>query len=290
MALLTIDASRTRAALRSLEPAFGPAALVPEVVAAFDALGLGLDHMSKRNLVQRTAPIGPVSVEVAVSVVYNFNPDFIASVIPGVWKIAAPDVILDCQARAYSPVLEAALAPLGTAHVSELASLARIAAEAASERCEGRSLFAGMASQPWPDEDHLVIWNAAKLLREHRGDGHIAGLVIEGLSGIDALVVHAAYEGFPASMIRESRRWSESDWDDAAADLRQRGWLTDDAELVLTEDGRRRRAWIEARTDELAAAAYEPLGETGIDRLMELGAGMIEALAAAGLQYVPPRR
>jgi hypothetical protein len=285
---MSFDPSRTRVALRSIEPVCAGALLCPEVVAAFEDLGLGLDGPSERNLVARTAPIGAVGVEVASAVIYNFNPEFIATVVPGVWQRAAPEVILDRQARAYSPVLAAALVPLGPAHVEELALLARTAGEAATRHLEGRPLFAGMASRPWPDEDHLAIWNAAKLLREHRGDGHIACLMIEGLTAIDALVVHAAYDGLPAAILRDSRRWGDPAWNAAVANLRRAGWLTPDDDLVLTDDGRRRRAWIETRTDELAAVSYEPLGADGVERMIELGSAMVETLVAAGLTYHPP--
>jgi hypothetical protein len=35
------------------------------------------------------------------------------------------------------------------------------------------------------------LWHAATLLREHRGDGHIAALVIGGIGGTEAHVLHA---------------------------------------------------------------------------------------------------
>ncbi|MCM3921881.1 hypothetical protein ND748_09450, partial [Frankia sp. AiPs1] len=177
------------------------------------------------------------------------------------------------------------------------AELARTAGQAAAANREGRPLLAGLAALPWPREDHLVIWHAAKVLREHRGDGHIAGLVFEGLSGIDVLVIHAAYEGWPGELLRDSRRWDPPAWDASVASLRRRGWLAE-AETPeptpepgptpavtpeLTAQGRHRRRWIEDRTDELAALAYEPIGDAGMDRMIELGAKVVAALGAAGL-------
>jgi hypothetical protein len=287
----TIDPSRTGPALRAIEPVGAGALLCPEVLAAFEALGLGLDDPSDRNLVARTAPIGPVGVDVAVAVTYNFNPEYLATVVPAVWERAAPAVILDAQMRAYAPVLARALAPLGDPHVDELASLARAAGDATKGSREGRPLFAGIASRPWPDEAPMVIWHAAKLLREHRGDGHIACLMVEGLDAVDALVVHAAYDGIPSALLRATRRWSEAVWDDHVDDLQRRGWLsgrTEQGEPVISDDGRARRAAIEARTDDLAASAFEPLGAAGMERMIELGAAMVDALVAAGLTYRPP--
>ena len=124
--------------MRSIEPVGAGALLCPEVVTAFEELGLGLNDPSERNLVARTAPMGEVNAEVAVAVAYNFNPEFVATVVPGVWDRANPEVILQCQSQAYAPVLAAALAPLGQAHVAELSALARTAGSAATRALEGR--------------------------------------------------------------------------------------------------------------------------------------------------------
>jgi hypothetical protein len=106
---------------------------------------------------------------------------------------------------------------------------------------------------------------------------------------VDALVIHAAFDGFPAAALRGSRQWPEEPWDESVADLRARGWLTDDDELTLTSEGRRRRQEMEDRTDVLAAVAFEPLGDDGMERMIELGGAMVAALGAAGLM-LPARR
>jgi hypothetical protein len=181
-------------------------------------------------------------------------------------------------------VLEAALSLLDGDDVAELAALSRAAAEAALDHGEGRMLFAGLSSLPWPTADHMVAWHAGKLLREHRGDGHVACLVAEGLSGIDALVVHEAFDpAFPKGLLRRMRGWSEEDWSKAIDELRARGWLTADDVPTLTADGWRRRRRIEELTDERAAVAFEAVGPTGVERMIELGAAAAAALRAAGL-------
>ncbi|KQC36696.1 SCO6745 family protein [Frankia sp. ACN1ag] len=282
-----LDVARTRPALLAIEPTFGAGVLCPAVHAALHRLDLGLDDVAVVNLVTRAAPLGPAPADVVVATFYNVNPRLVASVIPAVWRKASPEAILAAQQAAFAPVLAAALAPIDPAELGELAELARAAGEAAAANREGRPLLAGLASLPWPREDPLVIWHAAKVLREHRGDGHIGGLVIEGLRGIDALVVHAAYEGWPGEALRDSRRWDAAAWDASVASLRRRGWLTEagtpESAPELTVQGRRRRRWIEDRTDELAALAYEPIGDAGMDRMIELGAKVVAALGAAGL-------
>jgi hypothetical protein len=161
-----------------------------------------------------------------------------------------------------------AAAFVDTSELAEAAQLARTAATAACDRPAGRPLFAGHASLPWPDEPHLVLWHAQSLLREFRGDGHIAALTVEGLDGCEALVTHAAAGDVSADILRATRQRSGDDWLAAEERLRERGWL--DPDLAVTELGRERRDWIEARTDELAAAPYDAIGVDGCARLREL--------------------
>ena len=41
-------------------------------------------------------------------------------------------------------------------------------------------------------EPLVAMWHAISLLREHRGDGHLAALTAAGLTGIEALITHTA--------------------------------------------------------------------------------------------------
>ena len=283
MSPTTIDPSRTRAALGGGEALFAAAIVCPEGIAAVQALGVPVDA-ARINFVTRTAPMGAVSAEVAVAVFFNFNPAVVEEVIPAAWAAAPPDSILAAHRAALDGPLAAALAALDPGDLAEYARLARTAAEAACDHVEGRALFAGFAGLPWPDGDHLVAWHAARLLREHRGDGHVAALVVEGLSGIEALVVHEAFDPkMPQGVLRRSRSWRREQWATAVDGLRQRGWLTDDETLTMTEEGRARRQRIEDRTNELAAVAFEPIGPDGVERLVGLGAQVAAALRAAGL-------
>jgi hypothetical protein len=144
-------------------------------------------------------------------------------------------------------------------------------------------LFAGHAQLPWPDEDHLVLWHAQTLLREYRGDGHIAALVTAGLSGLEAAITHVATGEVPGAVLVSTRAWPAEEWDAGADGLRARGLLEPGPDLVLTEAGRVQRQWIEDATDAAAVAAYEPLGEDGCARLRALTRPWSKAIVAGGL-------
>ena len=135
---------------------------------------------------------------------------------------------------------------------------------------EGRPLAAAHADVPWPDEPHLVLWHAQSILREYRGDGHIALLVMHGLSGIEALVTHAAAGDVPARLLRSTRGWPRDAWDAAVEALRERGWLAQGDELRFTEWGAAQRQAIEDGTDALAAAPYDALGDDACTELRAL--------------------
>jgi hypothetical protein len=132
---------------------------------------------------------------------------------------------------------------------------------------------------------HLVLWHAQTLLREFRGDAHVAALLLDGLSGIEALVIHAATGEVGADVLRVSRGWSEDEWANAVEGLRAQGLVAGGGadEVTLTEEGRTRRQWVEDRTDALSTAAYAPLGEEGCDRLRHLARPFSKAVVGSGL-------
>ena len=129
---------------------------------------------------------------------------------------------LDAVDTAFRRVLGDAV---GSPEMRRAAALARAMAEIAGTHVEGRPLCAGHADLPWPDEPHLVLWHAQSILREFRGDGHIALLVTHGLSGIEALITHGATGGTHIGLLRATRGWSDDQWDGAVAALQERGWL-----------------------------------------------------------------
>ncbi|WP_411082571.1 SCO6745 family protein [Streptomyces sp. cmx-18-6] len=156
----------------------------------------------------------------------------------------------------------------------------------------GPSLGPANSALPWPDAPHLVLWHAATVLREHRGDGHIGALVAAGLDPVESLVSFAAV-GAARPEVFASRGWSAQEWDAARRRLRERGLL--EADGTATDAGRELRAKVELRTDEEAAAPWRALGEEGRERLVELlgepwletiGSGMLPGENTLGIGKV----
>ena len=137
-------------------------------------------------------------------------------------------------------------------------------------------MYAAHAAQDWPTAPHLVLWWALTLLREFRGDGHIAAMTTQGLSGVEALVIHQATAVLPPGTLQSSRAWPDEAWQEGVRSVRARGWLDDDA--GLTPDGLAARQWVEDRTDELMVRCWALIGDEGCERLRELTRPAVRAL------------
>lgn len=253
---------------RTVEPVHSCVYFAPEAFAAYERLGLA---GQQGYFASRAAPMGAVPVEVVIATFFNFSPAYVRATFAGAWARTTPDAVLAARRDAAGAALARLLGDgAHGAEIREAAELARTAALAACDDLAGRPLFAGHARLPWPetDEPHLVLWHAQSLLREYRGDGHVAILVESGLSGCEALVLHAATGELPGAALQATRGWTDAQWQAAVEGLAARGWV--DRAGALTDAGRAARAAIEDRTDALAVRAYLPLGDGGCARLREL--------------------
>ncbi len=259
---------------RVLEPLHGVTYFAPECIAAFKATGLRGYWMG--YFAGRAAPLGPVGPSVVEAVFYNFHPEMVRRAIPDAWTFATPTTILDTRRTAAANVLRTLSPDLTDAAPKALPALtAAIAAAPVS----GRTLFAANRDLPPADRPEEALWQAVTTLREHRGDGHFATLLTEGLDACEAVVLFAADTGTPPEMWRDFRRWSETDWTTAQSRLIDRGLLTESSKP--TEAGRALRTHIESRTDTLAATAYH--GIPGIETALEVLLPAARAVETAGL-------
>ncbi|MFE2021704.1 hypothetical protein ACFW9O_27040 [Streptomyces sp. NPDC059499] len=251
----------------------------PDLGAEFGKLGI--DDPSATYFAARAAALGAVGAGAVTSTFYNFNHELVSRHLPAVWSVVSPQAALDARLRAADSTLRRLLGEEAVAspEMAEAAGLALRAAEACTRHA--RPLYAAHADLPVPDEPHLAFWHAATLLREHRGDAHLAALLAAGLDPVEALVSHTATgKGMAPRWILGTRGWRRADWDAAVERLRGRGLLDDAGEL--TDAGTALRAGLEEATDRMDAAPYEHLGAEGVERLTELGRGYLFTAAAAG--------
>ncbi|QOV34098.1 hypothetical protein IM697_28560 [Streptomyces ferrugineus] len=251
----------------------------PETGAELAALGI--THPRAVNFAIRAAALGPVGAGAVTATFYNYKHDLVARHVPAVWATASPEDVLAARARAVDSSLRRLLGEDAVTS-AEMAEAARLALRA-SEGCSrsARPLYSAHADLAVPEEPHLAYFHAATLLREHRGDGHLAVLMDAGLDGLEAVVTHTATgKGMAPKWVFSTRGWTQEDWDAAVGRLRERGVV--DASGGLTAEGVALRAEIEAATDRLDRGPYELLGMAGVARLTELGAGFARAAVEAG--------
>jgi hypothetical protein len=265
-----------RQAWRRLEPVHGMVYFVPEARRRYAELGV---KGRAGYFASRGAALGRASAELVIATFYNFCPDLVRRALPAAWDTVTPEQMLAARLAAADEALRRA-----DIHkvpgLDETVSLARRAAAGACEHPEGRPLFAAHAALPWPDEPIQQLWHAQTLLREFRGDGHIAVLLSEGIGGLEALILHGAGGAVSADVLKVSRAWPEEQWAATAERLRERGLLDGDG---LSNEGKVLRQHIEDRTDALALPAYAALGDDGCERLAELARPFGRAVTDAGL-------
>lgn len=273
--LAITDQARTtaRTMWHLLEPVHAVTYFAPETTEAYKALGL--KGFWQGYFALRAAPLGPVSGDVCRALFYNFQPDMVQRALPSAWAIASPEVLMSTREVALRPVLTAMLGD--QPGVAEAADLAAIALEGCAP--EGRTLFAGHLSIPQPQDPVMRLWWAATLLREHRGDGHVATLMVHGLDGLESHVLFAATGRVPRELMQVARSWSDEEWDLAEQRLTVRGLLEAGR---LTDAGTRLRDRVEESTDELATGPWIRLGEERTNRLAELLKPMREKVLATG--------
>jgi hypothetical protein len=215
----------------------------------------------------RAAPMGAASASAVTAAFCYFHPRLVGRAIPDAWSFATPADVTIARLAGVDATYRALLDDADVRKaIDEAAGLARAAAEAADT--DGRVLAKATAALDWPDQPHLTLFHAMSVLREHRGDGHVAAIVGAGLRGVEALVLAAAMGASPAELLQTARGWSQQEWDDTVEAMQARGLINGDGP---TEQGRALHDDIEARTDVLATGPWDALGTQRTERLLELG-------------------
>jgi hypothetical protein len=286
-----VDLGRVRQLWHLLEPLHAVLYYAPEAFEEAAALGYGTEERWPSYFPYRAAPLGAVGSERVASAFYSFSPRMVAEHVESAWKTATPDQVLKARERAVDRAYRAIFGDRAESpELAEAATLARRAAEAANTA--GRPLAAANAELTWPEAPHLQLWHAATILREHRGDGHLAALLVAGLDPAESLVSFAAIGA--ASVERfESRGWRADEWAAARDRLAARGLVNKDG--TATDAGRELRRQVEQHTDELAAAPWQILGPDATARLADLlgefwvaviGSGLLPAETTLGIGKV----
>jgi hypothetical protein len=131
----------------------------------------------------------------------------------------------------------------------------------------------------------LDLWLATSVIRESRGDGHIAVLVTEGIGPLESHLVTYGDIAERRPGLQALRGWTSEEIDAAVTGLRARGLL--DADGRRTDECRAMRRAIEHRTDALSAAAWSAAGPEAVTRIGDLALRLLPPVLASG-SLLPP--
>ena len=224
----------------------------------------------------RAAPLGPVGPAPVEAIFAGFHPQWVSRALPDAWSYASPETCLDARLTSATAALRGA----GVEDPDAAAACSVLEPVCAGLVTTGRPLAAANAALPLPDDPVARLWQLTTTLREHRGDGHVAAIATEGLSGLDAHLLQVA----AGEAKWGSRGWTDEERAAAEARLRGDGLLDDDG--ALTAAGLARRAAVEERTDLAAwAGGLSVLGDGGIDEAV--GVLRRATAAASSLLYFP---
>lgn len=226
----------------------------------------------------RAAPLGVVPAEVVDALFYNFAPGEVARHIPKVWEVTTPEMAIAARrlgcASALRKILGDHVDTPAFAQATELLLRAGTSAPV-----HGRPMYAALLALAPPDDVVERMFHAASLLREHRGDGHIAALVAEGIGGLESHVLLALAMDLPAERFGRIHHLPKAQIAAVVDGLRSRGLVGDDG--WFTQEGRATKQRIEDLTDDLAFAPYGCLDEGELAELIAALEPLAELLVAA---------
>ncbi len=156
----------------------------------------------------------------------------------------------------------------------------------------GRVLFAAHLGMDRPADPLLSGWHAVNCLREWRGDTHWAIVAANGLSGIEASILHNAWLEYEPGWLPTSRGSSPAEIDAGMDMLAARGLASDG---VVNARGIGLRQHIEDETDRCTTLPWELLGESASLEFADAFEPPCELLLArvdltAGPNYQPASR
>ena len=218
---------------------------------------LGLDFLTS-YVGGRGACLGEPAGAVVAAAFAWFEPGLVTTL----WDAARAAVRLDRLVQARDESTVASLREiLADEDPGEVASLLADAAQAADGM--GRPLFSGRRADGRPQDAVHCLWWACGLVREHRGDSHVAVAAADGLDAIEMNILTELWIGMPLLSYTATRGWTPDAMQRAVARLESRGWVRDGG---LTDSGLSARLSIEQRTD----AQEQPIVAAIGDRLEEV--------------------
>jgi hypothetical protein len=267
-----------------LEPIAANVYFASEVHGALEKLGFGGGSPGPNGIHYPDGPaymtsrggcLGQVSGHVIAAAFGVFKREMVVPVVAHGWSIAGVDDVLAARQ-------EGAVASLRR-HLGDPAELGwttdvlRRMIDAGP--FEGRHVSSGLLALGIPEDDPMAaFWRASDIVREHRGDSHIAAWITADLDACEIGLLTDPWRGQPLKSWVRSRGWTEDELDGACDRLRSRNLLDGDD---ITPSGMQLREDIESATDQQERRMVEAMGDDA-DRFFTIVDGWAQQVVDGG--------
>jgi hypothetical protein len=258
------DFRKSRNLAAALEPVIGQVFFAPECHAAYVELGFapspgqaGLVHLpdGPAYFTSRGSLLGQVRPGVVTAAFGVFKPEAVSAGVTLGWSLTDAPTIFEARRNGAVAQLERVVGPAGEGVTRAAEILERAVAP---QSVAGRPLFAGLRSW-WddPTDPWTRLFHLGDMLRECRGDAHIAAWSSAALDALEIGLLNDVYMGLPLRSYVRTRGWNEEELAGGVERLRDLGWLDGDD---LSDDGRALREDIERATDLQMGPALDAIG------------------------------
>lgn len=238
-----------------LEPIHAVTYFSEDAVAAFASAGL--PGFWRGYFAGRAAPLSDASAAGVTAAFYGFAPATVSRAIPDVWTRCDPHGAIDARLAGAAAALRRHVEGSETliGDIRRATDLLRTAVSAVAKDLDA-PLGAANAALSIPIDPLEALWHVSTVLREHRGDAHVAALRNAELGPCSATTLRCLAAGTDIAVVSSVRGWAEEDWSDARRELAKRGLVDDSVtsgDLGITKDGSALLSSVEHSTDRASA-------------------------------------
>ena len=245
---------------------------------------LGLDDWFAAYIWERTAALGTPPTALAVMAMGVWNADLIGPLFDKAIAAISQQDIVAVRLTAPGATVRRLLGDIEAEAAPVLEALRR-GIEAAD--ATARPLFAGLTAEPWPEDVAAALVHACHLLREHRGDSHLAVCALAGLDPVEMNILTALYCGHEPLTYTATRGWTQEQMTAALERLRGRGLVSGSS---FSEEGLQFRHRLEDQTDAMQQSIIDAMSSHLDDHIERLDAWSNALIATGGAPPDPARR
>ena len=244
---------RTRAIRNLCEPIGANVYFAPEAHANYAKLGLA--GYGPGYFCSRGASLGKPSGLVVTSAFGVFSPAIVVPSVDEGWSKTEPEPLLQARYDGAVASLRRLLGEPDATQLGRAVELLRRGLDVAEGA--GHPLFSGLKSLPFPADPVGQLWRCCDMLREHRGDSHVAVWTKAMVRPVEIQLMSELQMGISLKTYSATRGWTVAQMDAAIADMQAKGWMHG---VEFSPEGRAFRERLESETDEMEVPIIDAIG------------------------------